>query len=43
MHVWIVNQDRAEVIAEVESKLRPDGIQTMTHDFFAEQPIKGKS
>jgi hypothetical protein len=37
----IVNQDRDEVIAEVDSKLGRNGVQTMAHDFFAEQPIKG--
>jgi hypothetical protein len=41
MHGRIVNQDRSEVVAEVEAKLTSDGIQTMAHDFFTEQPIKG--
>jgi hypothetical protein len=41
MHGRIVNQDRSEVVAEVEAKLTSDAIQTMAHDFFTEQPIKG--
>jgi demethylsterigmatocystin 6-O-methyltransferase len=41
MHGRIVDQDRAEVVAEVASNLKNAGVETMAHDFFTEQPIKG--
>jgi demethylsterigmatocystin 6-O-methyltransferase len=41
MHGRIVNQDRAEVVAEVAGNLGNAGVHTMAHDFFTKQPIKG--
>lgn len=36
----MILQDRPEVIADITDEL--PGIEKMTHDFFQEQPIKGK-
>ncbi|XXG96433.1 hypothetical protein Hte_002716 [Hypoxylon texense] len=37
----IINQDREEVVESARASLEEMKVETMAHDFFAEQPIKG--
>jgi demethylsterigmatocystin 6-O-methyltransferase len=41
MHGRIVNQDRAEVVAEAAGNLKLARVDAMAHDFFTKQPIRG--
>lgn len=37
----IVNQDRIEIISKVQGHLADAGVETLAHNFFEDQPIKG--